>query len=87
MAVLTIVAVKDLALDAFMRPFVVPHRGGALRSFSDEVNRADSEMAKHPEDYELYLVGEWHEGDGVISGRVGGPELLVRGKDCVKGTK
>lgn len=83
MAKLFMVSVRDSAVDAFMRPFVVPARGAAVRSFRDEVKRGgDSEMSKHPSDYELYLIGEFDEQTGALV-----PvqhELLVRGKDCIE---
>lgn len=83
MSTLIVVAVKDRAMDAFMRPFCVQHRNAAVRSFIDEVNRADSEMAKHPDDYDLYCVGSFKEDSGVLAGAVE-LELLIRGKDCVR---
>ena len=38
-------AVKDRAVDAFNRPIYVPTIGVAIRSFTDEVNRKDSEAS------------------------------------------
>lgn len=58
-----IVAVRDSAIDAFMRPFFVPSVAAAVRSFGDEVNRSGSEMAAHPEDYELFELGNWFDAD------------------------
>jgi len=54
-------SVKDRALDAFNRPIYVPTIGVAIRSFNDEVERKDSEMANHPEDYDLYELGSWDD--------------------------
>lgn len=88
-----IVSIKDLAVGAFMRPFFAPSTGAAVRSFGDEVKRADSEMAKHPEDYELYKLGEWDDSDGAFvecrvreSGGVTSGELerIARGVDYVQ---
>ena len=45
-------AVKDRAVDAFNRPLYVPTVGVAIRSFTDECNKKDSELNIHPEDYE-----------------------------------
>lgn len=58
------VAISDRALSAYMRPFFAPNVATARRSFNDEVNRADSEMNKHPEDYELHLLGYWDDVTG-----------------------
>lgn len=66
MGKLVILAVRDRQLDAYMRPFVAQSIGQALRSFRDEVNRKDADMNAHPEDYELYSLGEFDEETGVI---------------------
>lgn len=80
-----IVAVSDRAVGEFMNPFVVPSRGLAVRSFTDEVNRPESEMHKHPEDYELHCLGEFEPEHGEIYSFKEGAELLVRGKDVIRG--
>lgn len=66
---MTIVTVLDKALGAYSRPMCVPSVGIAVRSFTDEVNRQDSnnEMYKHPEDFVLYGIGEFDEETGVIN--------------------
>ena len=43
--VLIMVAVRDSALDALMRPFFVPTTGFAVRSFQDEVKNSESPMS------------------------------------------
>lgn len=68
MAKLQLLAVKDRQLNAFMRPFAAQTIGQAIRSFRDETNNAQSEINKHPEDYELYHLGEFEEENGVIIG-------------------
>lgn len=62
-----ICAVRDRQLDAFMRPFAAQSRGQAIRSFSDETNRADSELNRHPEDYELYELGSFNDDTGELT--------------------
>lgn len=76
-----LVAVKDRAIDAFMRPFTVPHTNAAVRSFTDEVNNANSEMAKHPEDYDLYMLGGFDDQTGKLT--QDNPILLCRAQDLV----
>lgn len=61
-----VVAVKDRALDTFMRPFFTPALGAAIRSFQDEINRTESEMNKHPDDYDLYHLGHWDDASGAF---------------------
>lgn len=62
-----IIAVRDRQLDAFMRPFTAQTTGQAIRSFKDEVNRKDSELHAHPEDYELYQLGTFNEQTGQVT--------------------
>jgi hypothetical protein len=79
--ILVIVSVKDTAAQAFGRPIFVPSTAVAVRSFRDEINRKDSneDMAKHPEDFELYELGSFDDSNGVIS--VNEPRLVARAKD------
>lgn len=74
-------AVRDSAMDSFMQPFFAPAVGLASRSFSDEVNRssADNAMFRHPDDYELHLIGTFDESTGHFSNE--GMRLISRGKD------
>ena len=67
--ILTIVAVKDRAADAFMRPFFVPTPNMAIRSFMDEVNRdsSDNQLFVHPDDFDLYEIGIFDDSTGRIT--------------------
>lgn len=77
------VSVRDSATGLYLQPWFVIARGQALRAFADEVNRkGDSDLARHPEDFDLYLVAEFDEKSGRF-GSLGDPELLIRGKDCL----
>ena len=66
---LFVVCVKDRAAEVFNRPFFVPHRNVAIRDFTDEVNRAaaDNQLNKHPDDFDLYLLGEFNDNTGEFS--------------------
>lgn len=80
----TVVAVYDSAAQAFNRPFFVPAVGMALRSFSDEVNRQaeDNPMNRHPDDYELFQLGEFDDASGRFT-LFDDPKPLLRAKDAV----
>lgn len=52
-----ICAVWDAAVESFGQPFFVRSRGEAIRSFQDEVQKPDSQLHLHPEDYDLYELG------------------------------
>ena len=76
-----IVSVKDTAAQAFGRPIFVPSVAVAVRSLRDEVNRKDStdDLAKHPDDFELYEIGSFDDSTGIIE--VIDPRLVARAKD------
>lgn len=81
--ILFVVSVKDRAANVFNRPFFVPHRNVAIRDFTDEVNRvaADNQLNKHPDDFDLYLLGEFDDTVGeFVKGDV---QVLVRAKDVI----
>lgn len=84
---LYIVSVKDRAADVFNRPFFVAHRNVAVRDFTDEVNRvaADNQLNKHPDDFDLYLLGQFDDSNGAFI-REGQPTVLVRAKDVITST-
>lgn len=81
---LFVVSVKDRAADVFNRPFFVPHRNVAIRDFTDEVNRvaADNQLNKHPDDFDLYLLGEFDDNKGEFFNTT--PQVLVRAKDVIQ---
>lgn len=84
MTILTIVSVKDRAIDSYNRPFYVPTIGAAIRSFTDEVNRKDSEMQAHPEDYDLYDLGTFDDQTGTFLPPEGGvPRVISRAQDLI----
>jgi hypothetical protein len=76
-----ICTVKDRAADAYGRPMFVPSAGVAIRSFSDEINRnnADNQLFNHPDDFDLYELGEFDDNSGLFSLHEQ-PKLLSLGK-------
>lgn len=76
-----VVAVRDRAADVFGTPHFVLSIGGAVRAFTDEVNRVgpDSPFNKHPEDYDLYTLGVYHDDSGTFD--CGIPRQIAVGKD------
>lgn len=75
--------IKDRAADAFGRPFYVPAVGVAIRSFQDEVNRPsdDSQIHQHPDDFDLFELGEFDDGTGKFE-LFETPRLLMLGKQA-----
>lgn len=85
MTIHTVVSVFDRAAQAYGRPFTVPSKGMAIRSFDDEVNREGSDMGKHPADYELYELGFFDDQEGkFVTFTSGSPELILRAEDVLK---
>lgn len=78
---LVLCSVKDRAADAYGRPMFVPSVGVAIRSFSDEVNRddPDNQLNKHPDDFDLYELGEFDDNTGLFALH-DQPKLLSLGK-------
>lgn len=59
---LKVFSIRDAKAEAFMRPFFSPTVGLAKRSFADLVNSGNGEpVAKHPEDFCLFELGEFEE--------------------------
>jgi len=78
-----IVSIKDRAADAFARPFFVQTDNVAIRSFMDEVNRADKDnpLYSHPDDYDLFGLGVFDDNSGIIE-MYDVPKLLMLGKSA-----
>lgn len=79
-----VIAIKDRAADAFGRPAFVPSVGVAIRSFTDEVNRADpdNQMNSHPDDFDLFELGMYDDSTGVVE-MLDSPRLLILGKQAI----
>lgn len=84
MAVRKIVAIRDRAVDAFGQPIFVVALGQGIRSFMDEMNNKESSLAAHPEDYDLYHIGEFDEDTGLLIACTP-PKMIAVGKDMAKG--
>lgn len=78
-----VLTVRDRAIDAYGQPFFSASIGGAVRSFSDEVNRSaeNNQFNKHPEDFDLYLLGEFDDQTGEFE--CGRPSQVAVGKDLI----
>lgn len=81
---MTVMAVFDRAVGAFGRPIFVPAPGAGIRSFQDEVNRVadDNLMNRHPDDYELFELGQFEESTGLFT-LLDRPRQVALGKQLV----
>jgi len=76
-----VLAIRDRAIDSYGQPFYSTSVGGAIRSFSDEVNRAaeNNQLNRHPEDFDLFLLGEFDDQTGEFD--TTRPAQVAVGKD------
>lgn len=60
-----IIVIRDIKANVYAQPQFVASIGGAIRSFGDEIQRVDANnvMNKHPEDFEMYELGWYGDGD------------------------
>ena len=84
MSVKSVMSVFDSASRLFGQPFYVPATAAAVRSVSDETNRAaaDNALYQHPEDFELYHIGDFDDCSGLLTA-VSPPSLVCRVKDLL----
>lgn len=61
-------AVRDVKADAYTALHPCANEAIARRSFMEAAQDTRSELAKYPEDYQLYLVGTWDPSSGEILG-------------------
>lgn len=74
-------ATRDSAVNVYGNPFPCRHTGEAIRGFTDAVNASQpSDISNHPDDFELYHVGEFDVDSGILY-PLEQPVMLVRGKD------
>lgn len=78
-----IYAIKDQAIEAFGQPFFVQAQGMAVRMFMDETHNRESQISKHPEDFELWYLGEYEPTTGQVTNNQ--PERINRATDFTQG--
>ena len=69
MSTKSICSVFDSASRLYGQPFFVPAIAAAVRSVGDEANRAaaDNALYQHPEDFEVFHLGEFDDVSGVFT--------------------
>lgn len=81
---LQVVVIRDRAADVYGVPAFTSSVGIAIRSFSDEVNRAapDNQLNKHAEDFDLFLIGTYDDQTGTFATHA--PRQIAIGKDVFR---
>jgi len=64
---LQIFALYDKKALGYMSPFFFQHKGQALRALEDITNEKSSPVNKHPEDFDLYTLGEYDDQTGQLT--------------------
>lgn len=62
-----IFSVLDLKIGAYASPFFMPTVAAAKRAFSGACNDPSTMLYKHPEDFSLYLLGEFDDESGAVT--------------------
>ncbi|UDN67868.1 nonstructural protein [robinz microvirus RP_160] len=71
-------SVKDLKAAAFAPPFFLGRDEVAVRTFRDALEDKSHPMSAHPEDYELFYLGEFDDERGSLTG-ASAPVFLCNG--------
>jgi len=71
-------AILDLKGGFYSSPFFMHTDAIAIRSFSDALADPQVEMAKHPEDYQLWRLGDFDDNAGTLT-PLAAPQFLVSG--------
>ena len=74
-------AVYDQCARVFQKPFFLHNKNEAIRGFADAVADDSTMLAKHPEDYVLFHVGEWEDDSGTIVPKT--PNKVITALECV----
>lgn len=82
---LHLVAIRDIKVGAYQQPACVAAIGGAERAFSDAVNNQErnTDISRHPEDFELYILGTFDDETGRIETKEQ-PQFVMGGSNAQK---
>lgn len=58
--------IRDAKADYYIPPFAQRNNGEAIRAFQDTCSKPGTTIHDHPEDFFLFLIGEFDQELGVI---------------------
>lgn len=61
-----IYTIYDSKVEAYMAPFTSPQHGSAIRAFTDTVLDEGTAFNAHPEDYNLFYIGDFDPETGTV---------------------
>ncbi len=62
--------VYDQKAEAYLPPFFFTTLGQAIRAFADSTNDPNHMFNKHPEDYTLFVLGTYDDGNAAFTSHV-----------------
>lgn len=65
--ILTAFALLDNKAGFFNAPFYFPTNAQALRTVTDLLGDFSTTIARHPQDYDLYVLGTWDDQTGLFT--------------------
>jgi len=68
-------AIYDTKAGYYKNPFMLRSKGEAIRGFTDLANDLNTEIGRHPEDFCLFVLGEFDSDKGEFKNRIA-PESL-----------
>ena len=79
-----LVSVKDLKAGTWSVPAAADNIACACRMFGDLVKDGRTLVGQHPEDFELYIVGDFDLSTGELGADKDVPKRIAVGRDFVK---
>lgn len=76
--------VYDQKADAYLPPWIMPKAVMAQRVFGDCVNSKDHQFNAHPDDYTLFMLGDWNDETGEFRQLPQGKRSLGNGLEYLK---
>jgi len=80
-----IFAIKDEKAAAYYDPFTMGNTIDAQRTFMQAMKAEKSMISQYPDDFNLYLIGEYDEMTGLITPNA--PVMILTGKEAKEKTK
>jgi len=57
--IIKVFSIYDSNAEVFLPPFYFQNKGEAIRVFSDTVQDSSTQLCKHPEDFTLFMLGDF----------------------------
>jgi len=75
-------AIRDVKANHYATPFFMASNGLAIRAFSDLVSDPKTTLNRHPDDFQLFVIGEYDDNSGELLPSM--PEFLSNASEYIK---